>query len=120
MSAYQLLKHLVRRTYKTFKINLPKQARGIPFKSKLSFFIFLALVMCSLLQNFRCVKQTHGESEKKSGENGNRERFTYFQPTSCPQQQQNISATVCIPESIILSSCGPVVIFALIADDRFT
>lgn len=40
-------------------------------------------------------------------------RFTYFQPTFCPQQQQKISATVCIPESIILSSRGPILMFTL-------
>lgn len=41
------------------------------------------------------------------------ESITYFQPTICPQQQQYISATVCIPESIILSSGGPTVRFTL-------
>uniref|UniRef100_A0A2P2JFJ6 Protein yippee-like n=1 Tax=Rhizophora mucronata TaxID=61149 RepID=A0A2P2JFJ6_RHIMU len=38
---------------------------------------------------------------------------SYFQPTICPQQQQNISATMCNPESIILSSKAPTVIFTL-------
>jgi hypothetical protein len=39
--------------------------------------------------------------------------ITYFQPIIPPQQQQNMSATVCIPESIILSSNTPTVMFTL-------
>uniref|UniRef100_A0A7C8ZNH7 Uncharacterized protein n=1 Tax=Opuntia streptacantha TaxID=393608 RepID=A0A7C8ZNH7_OPUST len=31
----------------------------------------------------------------------------YFHPRSCPQLQQKISATVCIPDIISLSSSGP-------------
>lgn len=43
-----------------------------------------------------------------------REReITYFHPTIWPQEQQNISATVCIPESINLSSEAPTVMFTL-------
>lgn len=43
-----------------------------------------------------------------------REReITYFQPTICPQKQQNMSATVCCPETIILSSNAPTLMFTL-------
>lgn len=50
----------------------------------------------------KCVRAYESERE-----------ITYFQPRIWPQQQQNISATVCIPESIILSSWVPTVTFTL-------
>lgn len=40
-------------------------------------------------------------------------KLTYFQPRSWPQPQQNISATVCIPDIISLSSSGPIVTLTL-------
>lgn len=69
--------------------------------------------MCSLL-----VEETEYFEEKEVTKTKQyvyeREReSTYFQPTICPQQQQNVSATVCRPESIILSSNAPIVIFTL-------
>lgn len=42
-----------------------------------------------------------------------RRKLTYFHPRICPQQQQKISSTVCIPESINLSSLGPAVTLTL-------
>ncbi|KAL3834849.1 hypothetical protein ACJIZ3_009585 [Penstemon smallii] len=39
--------------------------------------------------------------------------LTYFHPTLEPQRVQNISATVCSPVIIILSSFSPTVTFAL-------
>jgi hypothetical protein len=35
---------------------------------------------------------------------GGKAKLTYFHPTICPQQQQNMSSTVCVPEIINLST----------------
>lgn len=96
------------------------KARAGPFKNKLAYFVLLALLMCCLLvrkwqEILVQIQQKGCFMYSKSGMRvcvwggGS----TYFQPIICPQQQQNMSATVCIPESIILSSEAPVVMFTL-------
>jgi len=35
---------------------------------------------------------------------GEKVKLTYFHPTICPQQQQNMSSTVCSPDIINLST----------------
>lgn len=80
----------------------------VPFKNKFPLFVLLALLICSFLNKpnqstfFTLVEIRPQRAIKLC-----HQFLTYFQPTIDPQRTQYMSATVCIPVVIILSSFSP-------------
>ena len=77
--------------------------------------LYISDLSHALIPNKETKKQREKrETAPKKNGSAAKARLAYFQRTFCPQQQQNIFATVCMPESIILSSKGTILMFTLV------